>query len=556
MLSNLRRALTPTASHIDDKDLPGMSIDNSSTAPNFHLHGSSPPPFSPVHVSQQHSPGYAPHTTNGNGITLSEQHDQPIDLSSNHGSMDPEHEVTDDSLLGPVTADPHEDSHNKALSLDGASGDHLQPHLEDTHPQGSLLSTEPAQSTSKSQKARRTPTPSVINVESEPKSNGGPQPFNPVNKASPERTPHSQDLGYSTSMSARASAGPEQSVPAAAEDKMPFQSQDRPSKHSLDDSPSDLETKKAKKPRRQATKEEVSGATTEEQVAASDGMPKKRGRPKKEEGSTNIAKQQATTGDELPKKRGRPKKEEESTTTAKQQAATRDESSKKRGRPKKEEGSTTTVKQQAASRSELPKKRGRPKEDQGTAREAKSQRTSKEDTPAKRGRAKKEAAPTADHTEMKNVKATKGTAAPAHQEKGGKKNRKQLEEAIEGVGSAESAGIGQPANVPAADTTKKRGRPKKGEAATQGIETQAAPKADTPRKKGTLGNNQDIADPDSASSSKAEEIPKKRGRPKTIPQSETPKTSTPAKRGRPSKEQTTPKGAKPVGIVKKKSGRK
>ena len=549
MLSNIRRALTPNASHTDDKDLPSMSIDNSSTAPNLHLHGSSPPPFSPMHVSQQHSPGYALHTTNGNGIIMSEQHDQPIDLSSNHGSMDPEHEVTDDSLLGPVIADPHEDIHNKALSLDGASGDHLQPHLEDIQLQGSLLSAEPAQSTSKSQKARRTPTPSVINVESEPKSNGGPQPFNPVNKASPERTPHSQDFGYSTSMSARASAGPEQSVLAAAEDEMPFPSQNRPSKHSLDDSSSDLETKKAKKPRRQATKEEVSGATTEEQVAASDGMPKKRGRPKKDEGSTNIAKQQATTGDELPKKRGRPKKEEGSTTTAKQQAATRDESPKKRGRTKKEEGSTTTVKQQAVNGDELPKKRGRPKEDQGT-REAKSQRISKEDTPAKRGRPKKEAAPTADHTERKTVNATKGTAAPTHQEKGGKKT-KQRQGATEG---AEPAGIIQPAE-PAADATKKRGRPKKAQKATQGIGTQVVPVADTPRKRGTLGNNLDIADADMASSSKAD-TPKKRGRPKTIPQSETPKISTPAKRGRPSKQQATPKGAKPVGIVKKKSGRK
>ena len=527
MLSNLRRALTPNISHTDDKDLPSMSIDNSSTAPNLHLHDSSPPPFSPLHVSQQHSPGYATHTTHGNGIIMNEQHEQPIDVSSNHGSTDPEHEVTDDSLLGPVTADPHADSHNKALSLDGASGDHLQPHLEHTHSQGSLLPAEPAQSTSKSRKAHRTPTPSVINAESETKSISVSQPFNPVNKASPERTPHPQNIAYSTSMSARASAGPEQSVPTGAEDpEIPSASQVQSSKRSRDDSPSDLETKEAKKPRRQARKEEVSGATTEGQVAASDGMPKKRGRPKREEGSTNIAKQQAITGDELPKKRGR---------------------------PKKEEGSTTTVKQQAASRSELPKKRGRPKDDTGSAREAKSQRISKEDTPAKRGRPKKEAAPPTDHTEMKEVKATNGTAAPKHQNRRGKKIPKQQEGDTEG---AESAGIVQPANVPSADTTKKRGRPKKGQEATQGIETQAVPMADTPRKRGTMSYNQDVAGTDVAGSSKAEEIPKKRGRPKTIPQSETPKISTPAKRGRPTKDQATPKGAKPAGIVKKKSGRK
>ena len=522
MLSNLRLALTSNASHTNDKDLSGMSIDNSSTA---HFHDSSPPPFSPLHALQQHSPGYAPHTTHGNGIIMNEQHEQPIDVSSNHGSTDPEHEVTDDSLLGPVTADPHADSHNKAFSLDGASGDHLQPHLEDTLSQGSLLPAEPAQSTSKSQKAHRTPTPSVINAESEPKSFSVSQPFNPVNKASPERTPHPQNIAYFTSMSARASAGPEQSVPAGAEDaKLPSASQARRSKHSRDNSPSDLETNEAKKPRRQARKEEVSGAVTEEQIAASGGMPKKRGRPKKEEGSTNIPKQQATTGDELPKKRGR---------------------------PKKEEGSTTTVKQQAASSDELPKKRGRPKEDQGT-REAKSQRTSNEDTPAKRGRPKKEAAPTADHTEGKAVKATKRTTAPTHQEKGGKKTSKQQEGATEG---AESTGIVQPANMPAA-ATKKRGRPKKGEEATQGIGTQIVPKADTPRKRGTQVNHQDMTGIDTASSSKAEDTPKKRGRPKTIPQSETPQISTPVKRGRPSKEQATPKGAKPVGVVKKKSGRK
>ena len=527
MFSNIRRALTPSASHSDDKDLTGMSIGNSSTAPNLHLHASSPPPFSPPHVSEQHSLGYAPPTTHGNGLIMDKQHDQPIDVSSNQSSTDPEHEVTDDSLLGPVTADPHEESHDRALSLDGASGDHLQPQLENTHAQSSILpAPEPAQSTSKSQKAHGSSTPSVINIESEPKSIRDSQPFNPVNKASPERAPRSQDVAYSKSMSARASAGPEQIVPAAADDaKVPSSSQNRTSKHSRDDSPSNPESKEAKKPRRQAKKEEVSGATTEEQVAASDGMPKKRGRPKKGEGSTTTVKQQATTTDELPKKRGRPKKEERS---------------------------TTTVKQQAASRDKLPKKRGRPKEDQGTAREAKSQRISKEDTPAKRGRPKKEAAPTADHTEMKSVKPTKGTAAPIHQNRRGKKSPKQKEGATEG----ESAGTVQPANVPAADATKKRGRPKKGDETTQGIETQIVPTADTPRKRGTLGNNQEITNADTAGSSRAEEIPKKRGRPKTITQSETPKISTAAKRGRPSKEKATPKGAKPVGIVKKRSGRK
>ena len=553
MLSNIRRALTPSASHIDDKDLPGMSIDNSSTAPNFHLHDSSPPPFSPLQVSEHHSPGYALHTTHGNGIVMDKQHDQPIDLSSNQSSMDPEREVTDDSLLGPVTADPHEDSHDGALSLDGAPGDHLQPQLKDTHSQSSLLpAPEPPQSTSKSQ-THGSPTPSDINVESGPQSFNGPQPFNPVNKASPERTPRSHDVAYSKSMSARASAGPEESVPAAVEDaKMPSSPQNRQSKHSRDDSLSDLETKEAKKPRRQAREAEVFGATTEEQVAASDGMPKKRGKAKKEKGSLNTAKQQATTVDELPKKRGRAKKEEGSATTAKHRATTGDELPKKPGRPKKEDGSTSTVKPQAASRDELPKNRGRPTEDQGSAREAKSQRISKEDTPAKRGRPKKEAAPTADHTEKKNVKPTKGTAAPINQNKRGKKIPKQKEGAAEG----DSAGIVQPANVPAPDATKKRGTPKKGAEAAQGIETQIVPTADTPRKRGTRGNNQDIANVDTAGSSKAEEIPKKRGRPKTIAQSETPKISTPAKRGRPSKKQATPKGAKPVGIVKKKAGRK
>ena len=576
MLSNIRRALTPSANNADDKDLPGMPIDNLSTAPNLHLHDSSPPSFSPLHVPEQHSPGYALHTTHGNGIKMDNQPDQPIDLSSNQSS---EHEVTDDSLLGPVTADPHEESHNKALSLDGASGDYLQPQLEGTHSQSLLPpAPEPAHSTSKSQKAHGSPTPSVINVGSEPKSITIPQPFNPVNKTSPERTPDSQDIAYHKSISARASAGPEQSVPAAAEDaKMPSSSQNRQSKHSRDDSPSDLETKEAKKPRRQAREKEVSRGTTEEQVAASDGMtkkrgkrkkgegsttttkpqattgddlPKKRGRPKKEEASTTTVKQQATTGDEKPKKQGRPKKGEGSITTVKQQATTGDEKPKKQGRPKKGKGSTTTVKQQAASRDELPKKRGRPKEDQGSGREPKSQRISKEDTPAKRGRPKKEAAPTADDNERKNVKPTKGTAAPIPEDRRGKKIPKQ-----KGATEGESAGIVQPANVPAADATKKRGRPKKGDEATQGIETQVEPTADTPRKRGTPRNNQDVA-----GSSKAEEIPKKRGRPKTIAQTETPKISTPVKRGRPSKAQATPKGAKPVGIVKtkakKKAGRK
>ena len=578
MLSNIRRALTPNASHTNDKDLADMSIDNSPTAPNLHLHDSSLPPYSPLHVSQQDSPGYAPHTTHGNGIIMTGQHDQPIDISSHQSSTDPDHEVTDDSLLGPVTADLNEDSHDKALSLDGASGDHLQPHLEDTHSQNSLLPTaEPALSTSKSQRPNRTPTPSVINAESESRGIRDPQPFNPVNKASPERIPRPQVIGYSTSTSARVSAGREQSVPAVAEDaKMPSPSQLRQSKQSRDDSLSDFETKEAKKPRRQAMKEEASGATTEPQDAASDGLPKKRGRPKKgEDASGAITEPQNAASDGMPKKRGRPKEGEGSTNTVMPQATTRDELPKKRGRPKKEEGSTTNVKQQAVTKDGLPKKRARPEEDQGSARDAKAQRISKEDTPAKRGRPKKEAAPTADQTNIKDVTPTKRTAAPI-QGRRGKKSSKQRGGATEGAEpagivqpadvpaadatkkrgrpktgeGAEPAGIDQPANVPAADGTKKRGRPKKGEEATQGIETQAAPMTDTPRKRGRVRNNQDVA-----GSSKVE-TPKKSGRPKTIAQSETPKISTPAKRGRPKKEQATPKGAKPVGIVKKKSGKK
>ncbi|KAM0800044.1 hypothetical protein BDR22DRAFT_852690 [Usnea florida] len=147
---------------------------------------------------------------------------------------------------------------------------------------------------------------------------------------------------------------------------------------------------------------------------------------------------------------------------------------------------------------------------------------------------------------MNKVKPTKRTAAPIQQDGRGKKTPKQQEGATK---RAKPTGIIQPAAVPAADATKKRGRPKKGEETTQGVETRVVPVADTPR------NDQDIADVDAVGSSKAE-VPKKRGRPKTIAQSETPKISTPAKRGRPSKEQATPKGAKPVGIVKKKSGRK
>ncbi|KAL9129695.1 MAG: hypothetical protein Q9175_007228 [Cornicularia normoerica] len=511
MLSTSRRALTPSASEANDKDLSKLFVNTSPAALSLLVRDSSPPPFSPLKLSQQDCSVGAAQTSNGNDIMTTEQHDLPMELSSDQGSPDREQETTDDSLIGPVRADPNLDSHHEIFSLDGASDDYLQPRLEDAHAQSPLLpSAERAQSIVQSQRAQRTPTPSANNAGLAPRNSSPSQPSNNATEASREKTPRPQKAELVTSASGTASVGPEQSAPLAADEAKT--------------SPSS----KAQPPKRKHEDNLSSSEITEE--------------------TTNVKKQRRQT-----------KTEGGSTATVKQNGAVKDELPKKRGRPKKEEGSTATVKQQAATEDELPKKRGRPKKEEESAQKVTSQRASEEDTPAKRGRPKKEATPTKRHTAMQTVKnkdsdrPTKGTAATIDQDRKGREIPK--ERGGPGKG-AEPARAAEPAAVPAVDAPKKRGRPKKGEEAAQDTQPQIAPTADTPRKRGRPKKNGDIAEAAGSRGLSIVETPKKRGRPLAAELGETPKTLTPGKRGRPKKEQAMPKGAKPVGIVKKKAGRK
>ena len=503
MLSTIRSALTPSANQAEDIDLSMMPSDNSLAAPSLLIRDSTPPPFSPIESSQPEAV-WARQASNGNGPMMAEQHDLPMDLSSDRDSPDREQEATDDSLLGPVKAsDPVTKSHYNSFSLDGASNDHLHVPEDDTQPQDlPLPSTEPAQSTSKPQ---RDPTPVVNYAGLNPRTSSTPQPSKMATKTKGKARPP-QIADRATSKSGAASVEPEQSAPPAADDtNAPTSSKARLPKRKRDDDPTETETKHVKT------------------------------------------------------QRGQRKKEEHSTATVNQQDAPTDEPSKKRGRPKKEEGSTDTIKQKTATKDEPPKKRGRPKKEQGSAQQVKSQRASKEDAAVKRGSSKRVSAPTKYHTSPHSIRKrdsdgrTKGAAAPVDQ---GKKARETPKKRGRPAKEAEPAGAVEPPDMPAADTPKKRGRPKKGEEAAQGTEPIVASTADTPKKRGKPKNKEDIAEATVPQGSSHVETPKKRGRPKAAEQDDAPKPETSGKRGRPKKEQATTKGAKPVGIVKKKAGRK
>lgn len=521
MLSTIRRALTPSANQAEDRDLSNVSPDNSLAAPNLLIRDSSPPTFSPINSSTPETLPLAAQATNRNDSIMAEQHDLPMDLSSDQDSPDREQEATDDSLLGPVRAsDPATESRPGAFSLDGASDDHLHIPEDDTQPRGSPMpSIELAQSTSKPQRAS---TPSV-NYGLEARTSNTPQPSIILTKAK-EKSLGPEKPERVASKSVAASVEPEQSAPAATDDtKTLTSSKVRAPKRKRDDDPSEIETKNAKKPRGQSKKEKGSSAPVKQQGTIEDASPKKRGRPKKEQGSTAAVKQQASTNDELPEKRVRSKKEEGSIGNLKEQAATNVDSPKRRGRPKKEEGSTPKVKLQRASKEDAPAKRGRPSKDAFPTSPLKSIQTTR-----RSGRTQEAAAPMGQDRTAKETPKKRGRPG------------KEMEptRAVE------------PTSVPAADTPKKRGRPKKVEEAAQVTEPQVV----SPSKRGKPSTNKPIAD-----ATTGPQGPKTRGRPKAAgrdddaPKS---KTKTPGKRGRPKKEHVAPKGAKPTGVVKKKAGRK
>lgn len=496
MLSTIRRALTPSSNQAEDRErsLANMSTDNSLAAPTLLFRDSSPPPFSPISPIESPAPENLPFTTpvtNGDDLIMTEQHDIPMDLSSDQDSPDREQEATDDSLLGPVRpSSPVTESHHGVSSLDGASDDHLHIPEDDAQPQSSPLpSTEPAQSTSKPQRA---PTPGA-NHELNSRTSRTPQTPNMETKAK-GKTLRLEKPERGGSKSVAASVEPEQSAPAGIDDaKTLTSSKARAPKRKRDDDPSEMESKHVKK---------------------------QRGQPKKERGSTATVKQPGAMDHEPPKKRGRPKKE----------------------------GFTATVKQQASNEQDSPKKRGRPKKEEESEQKVKTQRTSKEDAPAKRGGPSKNVLPTSRHTTTQTAREserTKAAAASTDQDSTAKETPKKRGRPGK---DAEPTKADEPTSVPAVDTPKKRGRPKKVEEAGQDTEPQVA----SPSKRGKPKTKEEIAD-----AAAGPQGPKTRGRPKaTKGEDDASKPKTPGKRGRPKKEPAAPKGAKPVGVVKKKAGRK
>lgn len=458
MLSTIRRALTPNANQAEDRDLMNVSLENSLAAPNPLTRDSSPPPFSPIESSPHESLPWATQTSNHNDPVIAEQHDLPMDLSSDRDSPDREQEATDDSLLGPVRAsDSATKPHFGNFSVDGASEDHHLKPEDDTQLGGPPLpSTEPAESTSQPQRA---PTPSANPAGPDPETSSIPQPSNTVIKAK-GKAPRPQKAERVASQSGTASVEPEQSASAAADEAKMFTSpKARPSKRKRDEDPSETKTKYVKKPRGQPKKEEGYTATSKQPDATEQELPKERGRPKKEVGSSATAKQEATTKDESPKKRGRPKKEEVSTQKGKPQRASGEDAPAKRGRPKKEDAPSTATQrdlvQQDTRAKEMPKKQGRPEKEAEPAGAAKPTGAPAVDAPKKRGRPKKNAE-AAQATEPQ-VASTRKTGKP--------KNNEDVVEATVPKGTIQ------------AETPKKRGRPKATEQAD-------APKLETPMKRG------------------------------------------------------------------------
>lgn len=539
MLSSIRRALTPNASHAEDQQFSGLTLDTSPTASRFLTRDPSPPSFSPIEASPKDIPLWTGQLSNGNNPIMAQDDSSPMDLSSDQDSLHGKHNETDDNLLEPVRAGGFiSKPRDGVFLLDGPSDDRLQPRSDVAHPRDSLLpSAEPAQSTSKSYPTRRTPSPSKNQKKSDPRISSPRKHSQPAtedpqlgsalpsaesaqlrdtyewglqglivtrpsssshsskiaNKQSRGQSHDPQEAEHPTTTSEAAIAEPQQSAPAAAYDaETSTSSNARIPKRKHEEDPLEIKIKSVKKQRGKSKKEEGSTATVEQQVAIEDT--KKKTKPKPAESFTNHVEQEDAVEDETSKKQGRPKKEEGFTQNAKSTRSSKDDVPAKRGRPKREAPPLTTgtgdPTEQNGEASKVSEKRGRSAKTAKPSQPIEAAGVPMAETPKKRGRPKKD------------------------------------EEATQGP---------VPQVAPTAETPKKRGRPKKDEEATPGAVPQIAPTADTPKKRGRPKKNEDTAEASEPQGSSHVETPKKRGRPKAVGQNEVPKTQAPGKRGRPKK---------------------
>lgn len=520
MLATIRRALTPSADQSEDKDVSNSSLNTSPAAPGLLIRDSTPPPFSPIEPSQEETspPPFPPNevslhenlSTIFSPINVSRQHQNPPwaaqALNANDPMMARSHALPMDISSDQDSMESDQEANDESLLGPATATDHTTESRRAIFSLDGASDDHPRVSKEDSQ-LRRSPLPSAEPMQSTSK----------AQRTQRTPTPSSNHIGLN-SKNGNTSLPPNTIVTTNGEDAA------HPKRAQRVTSKSATASVEPQQGAPQAPPDDAATATSSKAPLS------KRKRDDETLGTdTKHAK----------KNRGQ-KKEEDSTAGVEQQGSTKDETtSEKRGMPKQEKSSSGSVRQQDAIEGEAPKKRGRPKKEDRPTPNIESSSLSN-DVSTKRGKSREEPA----------LRATRRRDAVDEDDTGSKETPKKRGRPGK---EAEPAGSVEPAET---DAPKKRGRPKKGEGAAQGIEPRVASTADTPRKSGRPKNNKDVVEATMPQGSPSVETTKKRGRPKGTQQGETSKAITPGKRGRPKKDQGEPKGTKPVGIVKKKAGRK
>ena len=470
MLSSIRRALTPTANHSEDRHLSNLTQDSSPAPPSIVLPDPSPPPFSPLEPSDEDVPPWTDPESNANEPSIADRRatSDPPDQSSLSGHPSKNlQERTSDDHLSPNTSP---NLHSQTFTPINASDDHHQPLLQGALARGSPLpSVEPTQSTSNLHRTKRNLTPTephsaansrvsspqkfsrLMTRTSQPRDSPLPstEPVQSASKAPPAKESLSQS-GERAGLKPTTSSTPQPSTPAAETSPvqalgpsaagpattMPGALNAKSPKSALA-APDATNTSTSSTPRKSKRKRE------EDPPLEPESVKKQRVSPRKREGPTSSIKQPVTTKDKSSKRGGKSKKEHIATSTTEQPGPPSHETFEESSRPKRVRRPTGKM-----TLPSPPKKRGRPRKEAGSTPAVNPPRTPKGNPPAKRGRPRK---------------AAKRAAEPAR-------------------AVAETTTNTAP---------KKRGRPKKekgGERAPRPTGSRAAPVTDSPKKRGSLRN--------------------------------------------------------------------
>ena len=548
MLSSIRRALTPSPSHANDKDL-SKSISTSPAAPNHIPHDSSHPSISPL--EQVGTPHRLFRASNSNEQTIAAPQAMNASPKQSSGSFLPPVRANDDTAR----------AHYRSFSLDGPSDDHQQPTTGGAQPRTSPLPpTEPGQYTSKSHPSDQPLTQSENQTGKTSGVRGIWQPLEMANETG-------RDGFLQPPRTERVVTQPEkandqlQNDPATTHTAKTSTSKSQPPKRKRGKDQPEKKLKSAKK-QRGPPKEDGASIASSGSQDTSKGISDKEKQSMEGEGSTSndqpkgAAQDMSSHGQELRNEEaptssvhlkedksstGKGSKKEVTTNIVHQGGAAKDHPSIERASANAGEESSGAA-QQIPPEIEASKKRGRPKKQEMTAQKIESQPGHKASTSSKRGRAEEEAAPKITKKE-KPKKEDKGpSSAP-------KKRGRPAKGAEPGPASA-------PASVPTTATPKKRGRPKKDQEAVKRTKPQVATSGDTLGKRGRP-RKKDLAEADEPQgSAQVEATAKKHGRPRASGLGESSTTVAPGKRGRPRKEEATHKGAKPTGVRKNKAVKK